>query len=317
MVALSSASRRDARAATLSTARSSRRVASARFRPAHRGSPRALHMSRSQPGSRRRARSPVGRRFSGRPVRLTRAAPRRRRRGSSPAARGRPASGRALKGRRRRSGSSRAQRFLHLRPESLAARIERYTLLNLVQLLDESSLIVCQAIRRPELHADVEVARTAGVHARQAAAADVKDLAALRSRRSFERRARRHRGHDDVRSEDELSVRNENLGVELLAVTLEARIVGDLEDDVNVATRPATLTRVTYPTQRHVLASRDARRNVDRDLALLAQAALAPTLLARGLNRRPLALARRAWRNGHELSEERTLRAPHLAASVA
>ena len=98
------------------------------------------------------------------------------------------------------------------------------------------------------------------------------------------RRVARNRRNAQLGAKHELRVRDEHLGVEIFAVALEARIVGDLEQHVNVAARPASRSRVADAAQRHVLARRYARRNLDRDLALAAQSSFATTFLARRLN---------------------------------
>src|SRR4029077_10413607 len=91
--------------------------------------------------------------------------------------------------------SARAQRFLHLRPETLATPINRRRLLHPLQLLEETPLVVGHALRRPDLYAYVQVPLPGRVHARQAATAQMKDLTALRACRDVERHARRHRRH--------------------------------------------------------------------------------------------------------------------------
>ena len=116
-----------------------------------------------------------------------------------------------------------------------------------------------QLLRRPELDAHVQIAGAARVHAREPAAAQVKELAALRAGGNLERHARRDGRHLDRRAEHELRIGDEHLGVEILAVALEAWIVGDVEHDVDVAALAAALRRVADAAHRHVLTGRDAR----------------------------------------------------------
>ena len=79
----------------------------------------------------------------------------------------------------------------------------------------------------------------------------------------------------------ELRVRDEHFGVEILAVALEARIVRDFEDHVDVAARTAARARVADAAQRHVLTRRDAGGNLHANLPVAAHASFATTLLAR------------------------------------
>src|SRR5262245_332434 len=120
-----------------------------------------------------------------------------------------------------------------------------------------------------------------------------------------------------VRAKHELRVRDEHLGVEILTVTLEPRIVGDLEKNVDVTTRTAARPGISDTAQRHVLTCRDAGRNLHRQLFFAAQPSFTTTLLARGRHDLAFAVARRARRNRHELSEEGPLCAAHFAGPVA
>src|SRR5262249_26817195 len=125
----------------------------------------------------------------------------------------------------------------------------------------------------------------------------MKDVAALGAWRNLDRRARRRRRHGDFRTEHELRIGDEYLGVELLTIAFEPRVVRDLEENVNVAARPLTLTCVADAAQRHVLPGRHSRRDVDRDLAIVSHPPLAFALLADRLDHAPLRLARRARRD--------------------
>ena len=86
---------------------------------------------------------------------------------------------------------------------------------------------------------------------------------------------------------------------------------------MDVTAGTASLSGIADAAQRHVLPGCYARWDVDGNLALFAQPTFATALLAWRLDDRAFALACRAWRDGHELAEERTLRTAHLAAAVA
>src|SRR5262249_4142231 len=115
----------------------------------------------------------------------------------------------------------------------------------------------------------------------------------------------------------ELRVRHEHLGIEVLAVSLEALVVRDFEHDVHIAPRRAARARVADAAQRHVLSSRDARGNRHRQLALTAHPAFAFTLLAWRCDDLSFAATVRTRSDRHELSEERPLHATHFSGSRA
>ena len=103
--------------------------------------------------------------------------------------------------RRRDRRWSRAERFFHLRPESLAAAVGGHAGLQLAEPRDELALFFGEALRRPQLHAHVEVARSAarsraagrvragGRRARSACPA-ARRASCARSRRARSRRRR-------------------------------------------------------------------------------------------------------------------------------
>src|SRR5829696_2937179 len=143
----------------------------------------------------------------------------------------------------------------------------------------------------------------------------MEQLSALRSRRNGERDARRHGGHVQRRAQYELRIGDEHFGVEILTIPLEPRIVGDVEDDVHVAALASTLRCVPDAAHRHVLPRRDSGGNRDLDHLLAAHSAVAPALLALGLDDLAVAVAGRARSDRDELTEEGALRSTHLALS--
>src|SRR6185503_1700543 len=161
-----------------------------------------------------------------------------------------------------------AQRFFELGPESLRPR--RGHLLKVAKAAKEYRLLVGKALRRPELQSHVEVAHRARVDPRQAATAQIEDLSALGPSRYLKRYSAGDHLHVDVRAQRKLRVSDENLGVEIFAITLEALILFHLEHDEDVAARAATRTNVADAAHRHVLAGRDASRNPHQYLLLAA-----------------------------------------------
>jgi hypothetical protein len=141
--------------------------------------------------------------------------------------------------------------------------------------------------------------------------------AALRSRWNGHRCVAGDRRHAELRAKDELRVRDKHLGVEIFPIALEARIVGDLEEHVNVSARPASCPGISHTAERHVLACGYTGRNVYRDFTLGSQATFTATLLAWRLDDSPFAMASGAWTDGDELAEERALRTADFTLSSA
>src|SRR5881227_3705799 len=99
-----------------------------------------------------------------------------------------------------------------------------------MKLLDEYTLLVGEPVGCPQLHSNVEIAGAARIHPRQATATEVKDLATLRTGRNLQCRARHDRRYHDIRTQHELPVREQHLRVQLLTITLEARIISNFEN---------------------------------------------------------------------------------------
>ena len=145
----------------------------------------------------------------------------------------------------------------------------------------------------------------------------MEDVTALRAGWHRHRRVPSDCRYAQLRAERELRIGHQHFGVEVLAVALEPRIVGDLEQDVYVAARSAARARVADAAQRHVLPGRDSRRDLDAQLMLAAYPSLAAAVLARRLHDPAFAVAGGTRHHRDELSEERALRAPYFALPAA
>src|SRR5437764_5957549 len=174
---------------------------------------------------------------------------------------------------------SSAECVAHPGPEALSA-IHWHALLHFAQLLNELFLALGQPLRRPQLNANMQVSGSTRIHTWQSAPAQMKDLTALRTRRYTQRDAAGHSGNVDVGTEHELCVRDQDLGIEIFSVALEARIVGHLEHHMDVAARATTGAHISHAAQRHVLTGSDAAGNVHGNVSIGADAAVSPALLA-------------------------------------
>ena len=97
----------------------------------------------------------------------------------------------------------------------------------------------------------------------------------LTSSSSVERR------HADLAAERERREVDRHLAVEVVAVALEERVLLHVDDDVEVAGRAAGRAVLAFALEPQPLAGGDAGGNLDRDLALAADASRAAARLAR------------------------------------
>src|SRR5690606_12508617 len=172
-------------------------------------------------------------------------------------------------------------------------------------------------LRRPELHAHVEVTHSRPVDARKPTTAKVKHLPAMRTRRNRHRHGRGDRRRRHIATENERGVRNQRLGVEIFAVPREALIALHVEHYDPDAARAAARSGVTHTAKCHVLAGGHTGRDLHLHFAIPANPPLTAAVVAGSGNSNALSSARGAWRHAHELTEERPLRAPHLAGATA
>src|SRR5687767_4292021 len=206
---------------------------------------------------------------------------------------------------------SRAERFLHLRPESFLPALCGSNL-DLAKPFDELLLNRRELLRRVELKPHVKVADARRVHPRQASSPEVEHLAALGSRRNVKSHTRADRGHLHVGAEHQLRKRDEHLAIEVLTISLEPRIFFDFENNEDVTFAPAAGSDVADAAHRHVLPRGDAGRHFHRDVFFLPHAALAAALPARRSDDGAFSGAGWTGRDADDLSEERLLGAANL-----
>src|SRR5688500_9410480 len=96
----------------------------------------------------------------------------------------------------------------------------------------------------------------------------------------MQRHARADGRHFDVGTVNELWICHEHFTVQVLSVALEPRIPLDFEYDEDVPTAPAARPDVADATHRHVLTSRDSRRNLYCHTLFLPNASFPATLSA-------------------------------------
>ena len=95
---------------------------------------------------------------------------------------------------------------------------------------------------------------------------------------TFERR------HRDLRSECRLTERDGNLRIEVRVLSLESLVIGDMNDDVEVARRAAASAGLAFATVSDSGAGFDSRRDRDLQCALALDAAFAAAVLTGILN---------------------------------
>ena len=139
-----------------------------------------------------------------------------------------------------------------------------------MKLFDQPLLLLLELLWCPDLHTHVKVADTAGVHAREAAAAEDEDLAALGAGGKAEGQWAGDTRRVHICAEDYLRIRDKHLAVEILTLPLEPVIFEHVEDHDHIATRAAAHTCVPDSAQMHVLPARDAGGHLQFDLVLAA-----------------------------------------------
>ena len=87
--------------------------------------------------------------------------------------------------------------------------------------------------------------------------------------------------HRDVAAQRQRREGEWHFAVQVVAVTLEELVLGDVNDDVEIAGRPALRAGLALAGEAQALTGGDARRNLDRELPLLLGRALAAARGAR------------------------------------
>src|SRR3989442_9797700 len=210
-----------------------------------------------------------------------------------------------------------AQRSFDLLPEDLGGVFRWWTPLVLRELLEQFLLLGGELGRRPHVHAHVQIAAPALAQPRQPLAAHAVDRAGLRPLLDAERRGPVRRRDLHLGAERGLAERDGEGEDEVIAVALEARVFGDLQDGDEVA--PWTVARAGHALAPHgeVMVVGDARRHVDAQRLLGFDAPIPAARRARIGDDGPLPRARGARRDGEQLAEQRLRLAAHLAGAAA
>src|SRR5688572_20870821 len=150
---------------------------------------------------------------------------------------------------------------------------------------------------------------------RQTAPAHPQQPPRLRSGYDLHARGPADRRHIQLGAECGLCEGHRQLVDEVRAIAQETLILLDLEHDEHVAARSATHTRIADTAQRDVIARRHARWHADFDLLAAALHAAAVALIARLFDALAFTATVRTRHDTDQLSEERTLHAPHFTGA--
>src|ERR1700691_2149108 len=125
------------------------------------------------------------------------------------------------------------------------------------------------------------------------------------------------RGHRNVRTQSSLAKGDVRFVVQVVAVALEARIIGHSQMNEEPSVGTTARARRSPIRQSHRGAFLDARGYLHTERDALGPTSLAPTVDARRLDTRAHAVAPRTDRRGHHLSEDRVAHPALLTAAVA
>src|SRR3989440_4492974 len=185
------------------------------------------------------------------------------------------------------------------------------------ELLQQAPLFRRQLGGRPHVDAHMEIAAPALAHPRQPLAAQPVDGAGLGPRLQLQRRRSVRCRHAQLRAQRGLRERQRQVVDEIVVLTLEARVLGDVEHGDQVARRTVAGSRGAGPAHREVVMIGDARGDVDLHQLLGANPAV-PLALRAGLrDHAPFPGTRGTGRHGYELPEHGACGPPHLARAAA
>src|SRR6185436_20739811 len=131
------------------------------------------------------------------------------------------------------------------------------------QLFEQLLLLLRQLLRRVDPDRDQQIAVAATADVRHALAAHTERRAALRAGGNRELLIAVERRNLDLASERERGEVEWNLAVQVVAVSLEKRMLLHVHDDVEIARRAAARTRFTFTTEAQPLSRGDAGRDAD------------------------------------------------------
>src|SRR6266852_3407503 len=211
-----------------------------------------------------------------------------------------------------------SERLAQLLPQLLAARALRWRLaLDLRQRLQGRPLLGRELRRRPHVHAHVQIALPPLTDARQPLGAQPIDRAGLRARLHLERRGAVGGRYVQLRAERGLRKGERQVVNQVVAMALEARVVGDVEHRDQIAGWAVARTRHARAAHREIVMVGDAGGDVDLDTLLGAHATVALALGTRVLEHRAVARAAGARGQRNELAEHRPRGTPPFARAAA
>src|SRR5207248_2011587 len=133
------------------------------------------------------------------------------------------------------------------------------------QLAQELPVPVGEPHRRLDHDLAHEIARVARAQALDALAAQPKHLPGLRLRRHLDLRRAVESGNLDLAAEGRLGEADRHLAVQVVAVTLEDAMLGEVDDDVEVAGRAPVDAGFALGGEADAIALVDARRDLHRE----------------------------------------------------
>src|SRR3989440_1966928 len=220
--------------------------------------------------------------------------------------------------RHRRRPWSAPERLAQLLPELLSGVfVAGRRALHFGELLQQRALLRRQLGGRPHVHAHVEIAAPALAHARQPLATQPVHGAGLRAGLQLQRRRPVRSGHAQLRAQRRLREGQRQIVDEVVTLTLEARVLGDVEHGDQVTGRTVARPRGAGPAHREVVMIGDPRGDVDLHQLLRANPAV-PLALRAGLrDDAPIPGTRGTGRHRYELPEHGACGPLHLARATA
>src|SRR4051812_14635614 len=139
-----------------------------------------------------------------------------------------------------------------------------------VQVLERMFLFFCQLLRHRHARNRVEVTLTASIHVWHALAAHLESRSRLRPGRDLNLLASIERGHVDRSAERQCRKTDRHLAIKIVVFAMEERVLLHVNDHVEVSLRTAGAAVFAFAVEPQALASRNARRNLDREFSLAA-----------------------------------------------
>src|ERR1039458_112131 len=181
------------------------------------------------------------------------------------------------------------------------------------ELMQLRLLRTVQMRRHLDLDANVQIALAIALQIFHAAAFESQQRAGLRAGGNFDRRTAFERRHFNLRAQRGLHKTHGNFAEQIVAVARKNFVALDVQENIQIAGRPAAKTGLAVALRTQTRSALDARRNAQLDLGRALFFAVAVTRLARFFEQAALAFAMRARLR----DAENAARRQHLAASAA